>query len=314
MHNLNVIDGKASFASTQKAWHGLGQIVDNPMTTAQAIQLGGLDYTVEKTDVFTADGPMIPGHKATRRTDTNQVLGVVGEKYGVVQNVDAFSFFDTLIGKNTAKIETVGALGIGERIFITAKLPHSIAVGKSDLTEMYVLLTSSHDGSGAIVAGLTPVRVVCQNTLNMALNKKMKNRIGIRHTSNAKTRLAQAGEIMRHSLSYSTSLEQAYNFLFNTKVTDKVAKELIKQIIQKEQQDSTRMTNLLDTIEVCYYEGSGQDSIVGTAWGVFNGITHYLSHEKNYKSDESKFQSLLLNGESERTIKRSFDVLMDYAK
>lgn len=314
MHNLNEVNGKVAFASTKKAWHNLGQIVDSAMTTAQAIELGGLDYTVEKIDLHTPDGTLINTHKATRRTDTNQVLGVVGHKYGVVQNKDAFNFFDTLIGENHAKIETVGALGIGERIFISAKLPHSICVGKDDLTEMYVLLTSSHNGSGAIVAGLTPVRVVCQNTLNMALNNKLKNRIGIRHTSNANTRLSQAGTIMRHALAYQTSLEEAYNFLYNTKVTDKVAKDLINQIINKDNVDSTRITNILDTIEVCYQEGTGQESIVGNAWGVFNGITHYLSHEKNYKNEQSKFESLLLNGESEKVIKRSYDVLMDFAK
>lgn len=314
-HNLNIDEnGNVAFASTQTAWHNLGQIVQNPMTTQEAIVLGRLDYEVEKRSIQCGE-ILLPNHMATVRADTETVLGIVGNNYEVVQNTEAFKFFDTLLGQNLAKIETVGALGQGERIFISAKLPHQIVVGsKEDLTEMYVLLTSSHDGTGAIVAGLTPIRVVCQNTLNMALSQKMKNKISIRHTSSANTRLAQAGEIMRQSLMYQTTLEEAYNFLFRTKVSDSVAKDLITKIVQGEKKDSARTANIIETIEMCYNVGIGQDKIVGTAWGVFNAMTHYLSHEKNYKNEESKFNSLLMGGESEKLIKKSFDLLMTHAQ
>lgn len=314
MHNLNEVNGRVSFASTQTAWHQLGQIVNEPMTCQQAIELGGLNYRVSKIPLYTPDNKKITSHMATRRDDTKDILGVVGHNYEVVQNSDAFGFFDTLLDQGSAKIETVGALGKGERIFVTAKLPHRICVGKEDLTEMYVLLTSSHDGSGAIVAGLTPIRVVCQNTLNMALSSKLKNRISVRHTANANNRVKQAGQIMRHALSYQTTLDEAYNFLFKTKVNDAAARDLIMNIMKIEDLDSTRIKNILEKIELCYNEGVGQESIVGTAWGVFNGITHYLSHEKNYKSQESKFQSLLLGGESEKIIKRSYDTLLEFAQ
>lgn len=312
-HNLNIDEGKVAFASTQKAWHGLGQIVDNPMTTKEAIILGGLDFEVVKKPIY-CDNKKLEDYMTTQRVDTGKIFGVVGSKYQIVQNVEAFNFFDSL-SENNVKIETVGALGGGERIFITCKLPHKIVVGhKDDLTEMYVLLSSSHDGSGAIVAGLTPVRVVCQNTLNMALSKSLTNKISIRHTSNAQNRVAQAGQIMRQALMYQTTLEEAYNFLFKTKITDSVAKDLIKKIIQQDKKDSSRIENILTQIETCYNVGIGQEEVIGTGWGLFNGITHYLSHEKNYHTAESKFNSLLLGGESEKTIKKSFDVLMDYAK
>lgn len=313
-HNLNETNGKVAFASTQKAWHGLGQIVDNPMTTEEAIVLGGLDYEVVKQPLYTGDKELIKDHMYTQRVDTGHIFGVVGSGYQIIQNREAFNFFDVLL-ENNVKIETVGALGQGERIFITCKLPHKIVVGsKEDFTEMYVLLSSSHDGSGAIVAGITPIRVVCQNTLNMALNKKMSNRISIRHTSNANARLTQAGEIMRHALNYQTTLEQAYNFLYKTPVSDSVAKDLIRQIIQGDKKDSTRVFNIIDQIEHCYNMGVGQEEIVGTAWGLFNGVTHYLSHEKKYQNAETKFNSLIMNGESEKLIKKAYDVLMEYAQ
>ncbi len=314
-HNLNETNGVISFASTQKAWHNLGQIVDNPMTTKEAIIMGGLDYKVVKKPLFISNRKdKLKDFMYTSRTDTKEVFGVVGKDYQIVQNSEAFEFFDVLLDKDV-QIETVGALGLGEKIFISCKLPHKIVVGhKDDLTEMYVLLSSSHDGKGAVVAGITPVRVVCQNTLNMALSKGMSNRISIRHTSKASERLTQAGQIMRHALTYQQTLEEAYNFLFKTKVSDSVAKELILRIIQGDKKESTRGNNIAETIEMCYNAGVGQEKIVGTAWGLFNGVTHYLSHEKKYQSEESKFNSLMMNGESEKLIKSAYEVLMEYAR
>lgn len=100
---------------------------------------------------------MVPDYFATLRTDTSDVLGVVGKDYQIVQNNEAFSFFDSIVGGNGILYETAGALGKGERIFITAKLPDYIRVGKEDLIEKYLFLTTSHDGSGSITAAFTPI-------------------------------------------------------------------------------------------------------------------------------------------------------------
>lgn len=229
-----------------------------------------------------------------------------------MQNRNAFDFFDTIVDGG-AKIETVGALGKGERIFISSKLPHVVTVGKNDLTEMYLILTTSHDGSGGIKAGLTNVRVVCQNTLNHALSKGLTNSISLRHTKNVVDNVKTAGRIMKHSLEYQMGLEESYNFLFKTKVSDSVAKDLILKIMGTEKSDSTRSKNILEQIENAYNVGIGQEQIIGTAWGVFNGITHYLSHEKKYSSDESRFDSLI-KGESANQSSKAFNVLMNYAK
>jgi phage/plasmid-like protein (TIGR03299 family) len=311
-HNLNIEKGKVSFASTETAWHGLGTIVDQPMTSKEALVFGGLDYHVEKFNLFDAEGTPVPNQFGTRRTDNGSIFGVVGKKYQVLQNVEAFGFYDALMEEHV-KIQSVGALGAGERIFICAKLPHVITVGKNDLTEMYLLLTSTHDGSGAVVAGITPIRVVCQNTLNFAINSGLKNRIAIKHTTSVVDNTRRAGQIMKLSLQYQTSLEQAYNLLFQTKVSDSAARELIKKVIQEEKDDSTRTKNIIQSIESAYNVGVGQKEIVGSAWGLFNGITHFLSHEKGYKDQDTKFKSLLCGGQSEKIVKRSFDVLMDFA-
>src|SRR5476651_811071 len=155
--NYNEDTQKHSFMSVkQKAWHGLGTIINDYPTSAEAIKYAGLDYTVEKRNLFTygddtnpetEDNDVVmewrvdvPDQYATVRTDTDEVLGVVGKDYEVVQNVNAFEFFDSLIGgKNGVLYETAGALGKGERIFITAKLPDYIRVGRDDLIEQYLV-------------------------------------------------------------------------------------------------------------------------------------------------------------------------------
>jgi phage/plasmid-like protein (TIGR03299 family) len=186
-HNINFNEqtGQHSFFSVkQKAWHGLGQIVEDYPTSKQALAFAGLDYEVIKSPLFTQSRAMtvgnegelvsgmdiaVPNYYATMRTDNNTVLGVVGRDYSIVQNRDAFSFFDAIVGGDGMQYETAGALGNGERIFITAKLPGYIKVGQDDYIEKYLFLTTSHDGSGSITAAFTPVRIVCQNTLSAAL-------------------------------------------------------------------------------------------------------------------------------------------------
>jgi len=183
MHNLNYNEQTqrhSFFSVKEKPWHGLGQIIKDYPTSAEALAFAGLDYTVEKRPLFTYDTENhhgdpetdliipeidVPGFFATVRSDTDQVLGVVGKDYEVVQNVEAFSFFDAIVGgKDGILYETAGALGNGERVFITAKLPDYIRVGRHDLIEKYLFLTTSHDGTGSIQIAFTPVRIVCQNS------------------------------------------------------------------------------------------------------------------------------------------------------
>src|ERR1700744_5752634 len=199
-HNLNYNNDNneySFFSVKERAWHGLGKIVEQYPTSAEAIKFAGLDYRVEKRPLFTYDTEnhtgdpetdilipeiKVPNYFATSRTDTEQVLGVVGKDYEIVQNVNAFEFFDAIVGGGDGILyETAGALGNGERIFITAKLPDYIKVGRNDLIAQYLFLTTSHDGYGSITAAFTPVRVVCENTLNAAL-RNHSNSIKIRHT------------------------------------------------------------------------------------------------------------------------------------
>jgi phage/plasmid-like protein (TIGR03299 family) len=186
-------------------------------TSREAIAHAGLDYEVVKAPLFAKGSEpaidfAVPDQYATIRTDNNVIFGVVGKDYQIVQNADAFAFFDAIVGGGDGILyETAGAIGQGERIFITAKLPGYIRVGSGDdVTEKYIFLTTSHDGSGSITAAFTPIRVVCQNTLNAAL-RSATNVLRIRHTANAKQRLEDAHRVMGLADNLSVPLEGIFN-------------------------------------------------------------------------------------------------------
>jgi phage/plasmid-like protein (TIGR03299 family) len=344
-HNINFNEqtGKHSFFLVkEKAWHGLGQIVSDYPTSAEAIKHAGLDYTVEKRRLFTYDNENnvanedidivipeieVPNFYATMRTDTEQVLGVVGKDYEVIQNVDAFSFFDAIVGGDGILYETAGALGKGERIFITAKLPNYIKVGSDDLIERYLFLTTSHDGYGSITAAFTPVRIVCANTLNAAL-RNHTNSIKIRHTANAKERLEQAHKVMGISNKLSEELEGIFNQWAKVRITDPEVKKLIQlamipnkevlQNIHRGQTDelSTCFNNMVDNVyEYALSSPTLQtETTKGTVFGAYNSVTGYFQNVRNYKDDEAKLKSLLFGGTGQQRTQAAFRLCEAFAK
>lgn len=312
-HNLNLVNGKYSFATTQKAWHGLGQLVNGVMTAQQAIEQAGLGYIVEKGDVYTYIGDkqiLIPEKYATYRKDTGDTFGIVGGRYEIVQNNEAFSFFDEIVGEGAAIYETAGALGKGEKVFITAKMPECIRIeGTDDLTEVYVILTNTHDGSGAVIAGITPVRIVCNNTLNAALNN-MVRKVSIRHTTNVKSKLEQAHKVLNISHKAIEQYNELFNHLATIKVTDSQVQKLVEELFKSEKNDSTRILNIRDAVKTAYFTGAGQENILGTGWGFYNGVTHYLSHDKAYRDESSKFEALM-DGTSTKVADKALELILD---
>ena len=294
--NFNSKTGRYSFFSVkEKAWHGLGKIVQDYPTSEQAIRHAGLDYEVVKSPLFTKSSGIIetangieignselevPNYFANIRTDNNAVLGVVGKDYHIVQNRDAFSFFDSIVGgTNGILYETAGALGNGERIFITAKLPSYIRVGNGDdVTEKYIFLTTSHDGSGSITAAFTPIRIVCQNTLNASL-RNMSNVVRIKHTAGAKQRLDNAHKVMGLANQFSDQLEGIFNEWTKVKVSD-------------QEMETTK----------------------GTLFGAYNAVTGYYQNVRNYKDNEAKLQSIVMGGTAQLKSQKAFELCTSFQK
>jgi phage/plasmid-like protein (TIGR03299 family) len=201
------------FSVRQTPWHGLGAVLDQPpRTIADAIERSGLGWRVEREPIAIDRGDRattnewwlphceeIPGWWANVRQDTRQVLGIVGARYRIVQNIEAFQFVDQLIG-SAMHFETAGSLHGGRRVWVLAQLPEHIEVG-GDPIRPYILLMNSHDGSTAVVAASTPIRVVCQNTLNWGL-ERARQKYSIRHTEKIREQVHQARRVLDLSIDY----------------------------------------------------------------------------------------------------------------
>lgn len=271
----------------------------------------------------------VPNAFATMREDTNEVLGVVGKDYQVVQNQEAFAFFDEIVGGGDGILyETAGALGKGERIFITAKLPDYIRVGNGDdVTEKYIFLTTSHDGSGSITAAFTPIRIVCQNTLNAAF-KNMNNVIRIRHTSGAKQRLANAHKVMGLANKLSNRLEGTFNEWAKIRVNDREVRKLIELALcpNKETLEHLKKGNsqglssmFKNSVEDAFMyaqlsESQQMETTKETLFGAYNAVTGYYQNVCNYRDEESKLKSLVMGGTAQSRGQKAFDLCSVYAE
>lgn len=332
-HNIsfNAETGKHSFFSVQeKAWHGLGTIVEGYPTSKEALQLAGLDFNVVKmpnTHVL-QDGTTIVSDSSffTYRTDNGAILGdKLGRDYNIVQNVDAFSFFDAIVGGDGIMYETAGALGKGEQIFITAKLPGYIRVGNDDMIEKFLFLTTAHDGSGSIIAAFTPIRIVCQNTLNAALGNNT-NAIRLRHTANIEDRLKEAHKIMGITNTLSEQLEGVLNQWTKVKITDKQVLQLIQQAmcpskevrtaLKNGEELSTAFTNICaNAFSYAMTSPTQQtDTTKGTLFGAYNAVTGYFQNVKEFKDDDAKVKSILLGGTGQLRTQTAFNLCVDFAK
>jgi phage/plasmid-like protein (TIGR03299 family) len=341
--NFNSNTGRHSFMSVKgKAWHGLGQVIDRYPTSSEAIQHAGLDYIVEKRPLFTYDTKnhlgeasddilipeiSVPNFFATVRADTEQVLGVVGNDYQVVQNRDAFSFFDAIVGGGDGILyETAGALGNGERVFITAKLPDYIKVGQGDWIEQYLFLTTSHDGLGSITAPFTPIRIVCNNTLNAAMNNH-SGAVKIRHTASAAERLKQAHTLMGISRTLGNEMGELFNHWSRLRITNTEVKKLIqiamapnKEVLTHVAEDkldqlSTHYTNIVENVYEYALASQTQqmETTAGTVFGAYNAVTGYFQNVRSFKSEEAKFKSIM-DGTAKQRAQVAFNLCKDFAE
>jgi phage/plasmid-like protein (TIGR03299 family) len=346
--NIEIRNGVASFAENSlkgRAWHRLGegqQIFDRPMFVDEALKACHADYTVQTQPVAVltdeiraaiANGDsipasmledlIVPNKMATVRTDLNRSLGVVSDSYGIVQNADAFRFVDMFCSgqfadrNNTPVIETCGVLGRGERVFVTAKFPEKVVLdaGRDDVLDMYVVFTTSHDGTGCVKCMVTPVRVVCNNTLNLAMSNNI-GRIAFRHSSNVMNRLdllnkenaEWAYKTLNVYETYTNCLKQDLEHLRNIRISEKDLDNILADVLLSPEAAKafhesgsiyadgikTRGRNIFLNVKNAMETGVGQHGQeTGTALWALNGLTTYYQNEANYSNEEIKFDSLL---------------------
>lgn len=320
--------------------HGIGKKVSDCTTSQEVLEKSKLNFFVDKCNLvgempfrinreqndlclgdFVHDGKIYrscPNAYATYRTDLNIPLGIVKSKYEVVQNVDAFKFFDDAIGKDKAIWDYAGYFGQGHKVFISAKLPITTEVNK-DPIDHYLVFSNSHDGTSSINIMFTPIRVFCTNCLNAGL-KNADSYIRIRHTKTAAEKLQTGAEILRIACQYAKDAQQLYQALTTINMSDADVKKYLADLnlTDAEKQAlyefdpkngyeklfrrdyltlertniSTRKANKIVGMWEYYNEGVAQQPIIGTAWGAYNAVTGYYSNVGNDKG-EKRMDSLL---------------------
>lgn len=257
-----------------------------------------LDWNVDKREIFIQTKKQVglyqkvEGKFATVREDKEIPLGVIGKVYQPLQNKDAFKFFDAVVGVKEAMYHTAGSLGKGEKVWILAKLPGYVKVVKNDVIEKYLLLTNSHDGTSAIEMLFTPIRVVCQNTLNLAISTSKKGeKISMRHTFKVSEKLEDVREqlgIINYQYSVFEELSQRMTKVEINKKEFDVFLEKIGLISRDtENKLSTRAENIMNDVTAVFEHGRGNDlpGVKGTAWGALNSVVEYVDYGRTSKGD-----------------------------
>jgi len=258
-------------------WHGLGTRVEEAPTSADALKLAGLDWTVDQKSIQVCGGSKIENFKANVRSSDKKVLGVVTDRYRVVQNHEAFAFTDNLIGGDV-RYEAAGSLAGGRKVWLLAQLPEREII--VDKTETYLCFSNTHDGSGAIRVCMTPVRVVCQNTLNLAL-RTAKRSWSVRHTGNIEGKLHEAQMCLEMAGAYMDNLEQEALRLADKKIRDeeiyKILDELFPLPSDASKREEQNVKKLKDEFMICYFAPDIQQ-FRNTAWGMVNAMSDLVTH------------------------------------
>lgn len=300
-------NGEVAFASLREpAWHGLGTVFQEEVTTSEMLELAHLDnwnvglteipipdgFVSDKTNFFvTRDNPFTDGQK--------DILGIVGERYHTLQNEELFTFGDNLLDGG-GRWETAGSIKGGRVVFGALALERETVLdpnGVSDKVNTYLLVNTSHDGSVSIMASITPVRVVCANTLAMAIGsgvghwRNAKQSFKIRHTQTADGRVQAAREALGLANDYMDEFDKMAKAMIETEITNDQFQDILRAVYPMPEKDAkgamSKWQTKLELIEDIY-TGQYNNTISGTAWGALNGITERLDWYRNGRNGNNE--------------------------
>lgn len=286
-HNLATTNGKTAmfYTGEEAPWHRLGTRLDEPATAREAIVAAGLDYEVELTSLETTDCKPVPQRKAVVRSDTEEVIGVVGNSYVPVQNREAFGYLDAVVADGGLRYHTAGALGKGERIWLLAKLPGHIRIkGGDDVVEKFLLLSNSHNASSALKVFFTPIRVVCQNTLSMAESTGRGQGVSILHKGNLTAKIQEAQRVLGLAERFYADAAERINFLANHYPASEQLRHYFKTLYpDPDSASNTRAKNIREKLTSLFDTGIGMDipEIRHSSWAALNAVTEWVDHNRN---------------------------------
>lgn len=296
-----IMENDNMFSVRQKPWHGLGTVVETAPTIEEGIKLANLDWTVDLKEVA-VDGNIVKGYKAAMRSDTNTCLGVVSDQYKILQNTEAFEFFQPFLDTEVASLETAGSLKNGKRVWVLAKINRDdMIIDKDDRVEKYILLSNSHDGTAAIKVGYCPIRVVCNNTLSAAEDSVNSQLIRVTHRGDIHATLDMVRDTMHVIDASFKTTEEMYKALAqkdNIKTED-IKKYVMavysRQDLKKNFEDNTAITEeeisaarkkLISRVEELF-----EMEYAHNAWTMYNSVNYVLNHERG-RNLESSYNSI----------------------
>lgn len=265
-------------------WHyeltkDVTKIIQEAPNSHDALVAAGLDWTVEGKPIYDAHGNIIKGYKANTRNTDNKVLGVVSDRYKIVQNVDAFQFTDNLIGGDV-RYETAGSLMGGQKVWMLARMPEKKIAG--DDVDTYVAFTNTFDGKGSVRAIITPVRIVCNNTLTLALSRANRS-WSMRHQGDIESKIAEAREVLELTDIYMEELAKQAERWANVTINEDAFQKILNKIFPVKEDDTDRKKNNVqkqkDDFTLCYF-APDLVKFQKSAWGVINAATDYVAHSE----------------------------------
>ena len=283
------------FYVRETPWHGLGKKVTEAPSSKDALIYAGLDWTVVQKDVCTEDGSIIPGYKVNLRDTDNTSLGIVSDRYKVVQNEDAFRFTDDLLGEGVT-YETAGALQGGRKVWMLAKMPHRYIIADDEITP-YMVVMNSHDGSSGIKVAMTPIRVVCQNTLNLALNNA-KRTWTAKHTENVMSRVHEARETLMLAETYMSELGKSIESLSGIKLTDHKVMEFMQEFfgVTEDMSETQKKNNLrlLEDLKQRYWDAPDLSHVGMNGFRFINAVSDFATHADPIRKTKTYNENLFM--------------------
>ena len=299
------MDKDTRFNYTETAWKGLGTKVEDVLTAKEAIKAAGLDWGVETVNIFhnyKGDRLKIENRVATRRDSDGQVLGIVTPKYSPVQNMEAFNFFDSVVGTGKVHYDTAGSIRNGRRVWIMAKLDGTLSI-KGDGVDKYLLLMNSHDGSIALKMVFTPIRIACTNMLAAAFAKSdIASRFYAKHLGNITSKIDTAKEILGMTNNFYTEFAEQATQLATLQLPAPEFPKLLaaafgttgsvrpEDVVNLDEIGGTRTITQMERVQALFEgEGKGlsEPSIKGTRWAAYNAIVEYLDYGREYRGKAS---------------------------
>jgi len=289
-HNVETM-----FYTREAPWHGLGNRVEQALSSKEALQEAGLNWNVIQRSILTDNLMEIPGFKANIRDTDNQVLGVVTDCYKIVQNHEAFAFTDELLGEGV-RYETAGSLQNGRKVWLLAKLPDNYIIS-GDRVSPYLVFSNSHDGSGSIKVAMTPIRVVCQNTLNLALTNAKRIWTTI-HTGDIKSKLDEAKKTLLLAEFYMDKLGMEVDRLNRIKIQDNKVMEYIELLIPMPD-NATKLQEknvefLRNDMKLRYFEAPDLDHVGKNGYRFICAVSDFATHVKPLRETASYKENLFM--------------------